>query len=331
MDSSRRPPVIHTQAGKASSAGGEEESLTEQAAAENIRPTSGKVSVTPVPTRPATGKPAQKKVAAVTSITASKPKAAKVNKASTQGTVLAFPEPVHKRRRRRVWLTLAGIAVVLGLVMSIALFSPVLAVKSVRFEGQKLVSEKTLQDAVESLKGRPLPQVTQSEVSALLLEVPQIKSSRVEAVPPSTLLIHLVERIPVALLKNGSEYLLVDQDGVQLGTTKDPAGAALPLIDGGKAAIGKDTFRAITAVLATLPKSVLSTLASASAKSPDAVELQMLDGKIVVWGNASDMELKAQVLEALLAAPAPTPEEGKEAPAAVKVYDVSAPRHPVTR
>ncbi|WP_186760668.1 cell division protein FtsQ/DivIB [Arthrobacter alpinus] len=245
--------------------------------------------------------------------------------------ILAFPVPLHKRRRKRVLLTAAGLATVLALVMAVLLFSPALAVKTITFDGQKLVADATLQAVVAPLINKPLPQVTQGEVTAMLAEVPQIKSSSIEARPPSTLLIHVVERIPVALLKSGDEFILVDQDGVKLGATTDPASVSVPLIDGGTAVIGKDTFVAITAVLATLPQSVLSMLASASATSPDAVELQLADGRVVVWGNASDMELKAQVLDALLTAPAPTAAPGKPEPAPVKVYDVSAPRHPVTR
>ena len=245
--------------------------------------------------------------------------------------VLAFPEPAHKRRRRRAWLGVAGVAVVLAVVMGLALFSPVLAVKHVTFVGNKLVAGKTLQAAVAPLLGRPLPQVTQGDLDALLAAVPQIKASHLEARPPSTLVVHVVERVPVALLKDGKGWIQVDQDGVPLGRVADQSKVPLPRIDGGTAATGGSTFRAITAVLATLPKSVLGKLASASAKSPDAVELQMVDGKTVVWGNASDMELKAQVLEALVTAPAPVPVAGKPAPPPVRVYDVSAPLHPVTR
>lgn len=250
---------------------------------------------------------------------------------NTGAQVLAFPMPSYKRRRRAYLLTAAGVLAVLALVMGVALYSPVLGVKTVVFEGNKLVSEDTLGLALAPIISRPLPQVTAEDVSALLAPVVQIKSSRIEARPPSTLVVHVVERVPVALLQNGETYSLVDQDGVELGTTKDAAAAALPLIDGGNAAIGKDTFQAMTSVLATLPKSILTQLANATAKSPDAVELRLVDGRSVVWGNASDMELKATVLESLLNAPTPTAQPGKPAPVPAQVFDVSAPRHPVTR
>lgn len=248
-----------------------------------------------------------------------------------EAKVLAFPVSGFRRRRRNVLWGLTGVVAVLALVMGMALFSPALAVQQVVFDGQKLVGGDVLQEAVAPILSKPLPQVTEGEVQDLLAPVIQVKSARIEAKPPSTLLVHIVERVPVALLKNDSDFLLVDQDGVELGSTKDPAKVALPLIDGGKAAIGKDTFRAITAVLANLPQPILAQLANASAKSPDAVELKLADGRTVIWGNPSDMELKAEVLGALLNAPAPTPEPGKPTAVPAKVFDVSAPRHPVTR
>lgn len=248
-----------------------------------------------------------------------------------EAKVLAFPVSGFRRRRRNILWGLTGVVAVLALVMGVALFSPALAVQQVVFDGQKLVGGDVLQEAVAPILSKPLPQVTEGEVQDLLAPVIQVKSARIEAKPPSTLLVHIVERVPVALLKNDSDFLLVDQDGVELGSTKDPAKVALPLIDGGKAAIGKDTFRAITAVLANLPQPILAQLANASAKSPDAVELKLADGRTVIWGNPSDMELKAEVLGALLNAPAPTPEPGKPAAVPAKVFDVSAPRHPVTR
>lgn len=245
--------------------------------------------------------------------------------------VLAFPEPEYKRRRRRMVWTAASLVAVLTATMVLALYSPVLAVKKVVFEGNSLVTTQTLEASLAPLMGKPLPQVTDAQVRELLQPIIQVKSVQIQARPPSTLVVQLVERVPVALLKNDQEYVLVDQDGVQLGATADQAAASLPLIDGGKAVIGQDTFQAMTAVLANLPQSILKQLANASASSPDAVELKLTDGRSVVWGSASDMNLKAQVLQALLNAPLATPQAGKPAPVPAKVFDVSAPRHPVTR
>ncbi|MDJ0356940.1 FtsQ-type POTRA domain-containing protein [Paenarthrobacter sp. PH39-S1] len=246
-------------------------------------------------------------------------------------TVLAFPAPPRRRRRRNLWIAVVGIAVVVAAVLAIAMFSPLLALKTITVDGNKLATTGVIQAALAPLKDKPLPQIDQAQVEHLLAPLQQVRSVSVEARPPSSLLVHVLEREPVALLKTDQQYIMVDPDGIQLGGTADPAAVALPLIDGGTAVIGKETFKAMAGVLAALPQTVLAKLEHASAASPDAVELTLNDGKTIIWGNASEKELKAKVLEALLNAPAPTAAVGKPAPAAVQVYDVSTPRHPVTR
>jgi cell division protein FtsQ len=55
-----------------------------------------------------------------------------------------------------------------------------------------------------------------------------------------------------------------------------------------------------------------------NAESSNDVQLELEDGRTVVWGNSKDSELKAQVLKALFEVDA-------------EVLDVSAPNLPVTR
>lgn len=240
----------------------------------------------------------------------------------TDSNVLAFPEPKGRKRRRTVLTVLAIIVALVAGIIAAAIYSPVFAVRTVTVDGAKLLQPAAVQKALEPVKGKPLPQINDAEIAALLKPLVQVRSVSTEARPPSELLVHITERVPVALVKNGDSYLLVDVDGVKLGSTPDTASILLPVIDGQGA--NQDLFKAITAVLATLPADVLAKMASASAKSPDAVELKLTDGKIVVWGNADEKELKARVLEALLKAPA-----NPKVP--VNVYDVSAPRHPFTK
>ncbi|WP_224025676.1 cell division protein FtsQ/DivIB [Pseudarthrobacter defluvii] len=250
-------------------------------------------------------------------------KPAKAEKPSG-ATVLAFPEPKGRRRRKKV-LAAAGtvVALVVGLLAA-AIYSPALALQTISVTGTHFVTPAQVQTALEPLRGKPLPQISDDDVRGLLRSLVQVKSVSVEARPPSTLAVAVHERVPVALVKQGEQYQLVDVDGVQLATTDDPATASLPVIDGGAGAIGQDLFRATAAVLGALPADVLAKLSNASAQSVDAVELKLVDGQTIVWGNASEKELKAKVLAALLKAPADPKNP-------VRVYDVSVPRHPVTR
>ncbi|MFJ6536919.1 FtsQ-type POTRA domain-containing protein [Paenarthrobacter sp. NPDC091711] len=250
--------------------------------------------------------------------------AAKAGKASPAGNVIAFPEPKNRRQRRLVLWTLSVVAVVVGALIAGAVFSPVLAVRTITVDGTSLVTPDAVRTALAGLEGKPLPQVTEQEINELLKPLVQVRSATMEARPPSELLVHVDERVPVALLKQGDSYVMVDVDGVQLGATQDLAAVALPLIDAGVGTTNTELFKAIAAVLDTLPADILARMSTASAASPDAVELKLVDGKTVVWGNADDRELKAKALEALLRMP-PDPK------VPVSVYDVSVPRHPFTK
>jgi cell division protein FtsQ len=238
--------------------------------------------------------------------------------------VLAFPEPKGKRIRRNAIIAACVVAALVAGVLVAAVYSPLLAVRTVTVSGTKLLKPAQVQAALKPLHGKPLPQISDGEVDGLVKPLVQIKSVTTEAHPPSTLVVRVQERIPVALVKRGEEYILVDVEGVRLSSTADPASVKLPVIDGGAGAIGKELFQATAAVLGALPASVLAKLSNASAKSVDAVELKLIDGQTIVWGNAGEKELKARVLEALLKVPADPANP-------VKVYDVSVPRHPVTR
>lgn len=251
------------------------------------------------------------------------PQPAKEQKPSG-ATVLVFPEPKGRRRRKKVLLAVGTVIVLVAGLLAAAVYSPVLALQTVSVTGTRLITPAQVQAALEPLRGKPLPQISDAEVRGLLGPLIQVKSVSVEARPPSTLAVAVHERVAVALVKQGEQYQLVDVDGVQLATTDDPASASLPVIYGGAGAIGQDLFRATAAVLGALPADVLAKLSNASAQSVDAVELKLVDGQTIVWGNASEKELKAKVLAALLKAPADPKNP-------VRVYDVSVPRHPVTR
>jgi cell division protein FtsQ len=243
---------------------------------------------------------------------------------ATPDNVLSFPEPKGKRIRRNVIVAACLAAALVAGILAAAIYSPALAVRTVAVDGTKMLTPEQVQAALQPLQGKPLPQVSDDDVRQLLQPLVQVRDVTSEARPPSVLVVHVRERTPVALVKQAADFQLVDVDGVQLGTTQDPESVPLPVIDGGAGVIGKDLFTAITAVLAALPADVLAKLSDASAKSADAVELKLVDGQTIVWGNAGEKELKAKVLEALLKAPADPKNP-------VRIYDVSVPRHPVTR
>ena len=302
-----------------------------QAARGNVRVNSGKVGVLPAETGTKTApaaKPARPKLRKKNTATSgatgsgSVPEE-KVGPAPRSTTVVAFPEPPGRKLRRRIWIGAGAAAVLVVALILVLVFSPVLAIKTITVSGTDLTSEETVDEALAPLKEQPLPQVGDDDVRPLLEGLPAVLDVTVEARPPSELAVEITERIPVAVLETGKTFALIDAEGKRIGSVKERKSAELPLIDESAASKDQEIFRTITAVLSALPADVLAELEHASAKSIDSVELQLANGQKVLWGNDSQLELKAKVFEALLNAPEPDVE--------VEVYDVSTPTMPVTR
>ncbi|WP_262104239.1 FtsQ-type POTRA domain-containing protein [Arthrobacter sp. Marseille-P9274] len=238
-------------------------------------------------------------------------------------TVVAFPESPKRKLRRRLLIG-GGTAVALfAVLLAVLVFSPVLAVQTVSVSGTDLTPTAQVESALEPLKGKPLPQVSDKEVKALLTGFPAVEDVAVEAKPPSELGVKVIEHPPVALLETGKKFALINADGKRLATVGKRSDAELPLIDDSTAADDREIFRTLTTVLGALPQDVLAELEHASAKTVDSVQLQLTNGKKVIWGNADQLDLKAKVFEVLLKAEEP---EG-----GITVYDVSTPTRPVTK
>ena len=86
-----------------------------------------------------------------------------------RGNVLSFPEPKGKRRRTASCAApSASWPCWWRASLAAAVFSPVLAVRTVSVDGTKLLTPEQVQAALEPLQGKPLPQVSEEEVTALL-------------------------------------------------------------------------------------------------------------------------------------------------------------------
>lgn len=245
------------------------------------------------------------------------------------GSVVEMPRPAWRRRRRN-WLIGGGTAVVLvAALIAAVIFTPMFAVRTLSIDGTELATDKTIAKQLEPVMGVPLPQITTSEVRSLLEDVPQVADVDIEANPPSELVVHVQERVPVAVIEDGGKFVLIDKTGTELATVKDRSKAQLPLIEGTSEEVGGEIFRTTTEVLASLPAGIRSKLEHASAESIDSVVLTLESGKKVIWGNSTQNQLKAKVLTVLLEKAGKKAAETGAAP--IQVYDVSTPTRPVTR
>ena len=220
---------------------------------------------------------------------------------------------VASRRRRRNWLIAGGALLgMIGIVAAVA-FSPVTAVRVIQVEGASRVPAASIVTALGDQLGTPLALVDEGAVHRALSTFTLIQSYSVEAHPPDTLVVRIVERDPVGSEKTASGYDLVDSAGVVISSTPDrPAGYPVLVVT---------TPRALAAageVVRSLPADVRAQLDQVRAETKDDVTLTLTTGPTVVWGSAEDSVLKAAVFARLVAA----------APGATR-YDVSSPSNPV--
>ena len=203
------------------------------------------------------------------------------------------------RRRRLAIASVLGILVLLLAVLAVAVFSPILALRTIRVEGTSAIPAATVQDALSGQLGTPLALLDEGRIRSELSHIILIRSYVTEVVPPDTLVVRIVERKAIAALHRGATYEQVDPAGIVLATSQTPAG--LPVIQIGSAGVGSAGFAAAVKVLLAMPSSVLAQVGSVSATTLDNVSLTLTQGsQTVIWGSAAQSDLKAAALATLL-------------------------------
>ncbi|WBU38737.1 FtsQ-type POTRA domain-containing protein [Homoserinibacter sp. YIM 151385] len=224
------------------------------------------------------------------------------------------------RTRRIAWITAAGILVVFGGLIAVAVFSPLLALRTITVEGASRLDAGELERAVSDQLGTPLALLDESRIRAALGEYRLIESYATELVPPGTMIIHVVERTPIGAVRIDGGVELIDPAGVVVDTLeRRPAG--IPVVRVPDDGTDSPAFRAIAEVLLAMPPERRENVRTVTATTPDDVSFTMTGGRTVVWGSAERSSHKSEVLVRLIRANASRPGE----------YDVSAPGSAVFR
>lgn len=241
--------------------------------------------------------------------------AARERKRFERGEVRRFTR--RSRTRRTLWLSITGIIATLVLVLGIAIFSPLLALRDIQVEGTSRIDKADVIAAIDGQLGTPLALLDNQRIVSELSDFALIRSFVTETVPPGTLVIHIVEREPVAVIPAGERFALIDPAGVVVRTmTERPD--ELPLVDvEGEAKAGNVAFDSVVEVLIALPDDLLERVDSVTASTKDDVTFEFRGkGQKVVWGSVELSAQKARVLDTLL---------GLKNASSVKKYDVRAP------
>lgn len=235
---------------------------------------------------------------------------------------LAERDAMRRHRLRRRALGAVGGAAAAGAALWVVLFSPVLGLdpQEVVVTGEgTTVDVGQVRAVLDAQAGVPLPRLDTVALREQVLDLGGVKDVRILRTWPDGLDVALTARVPVAAVPDGGAWVLLDGEGVRVGTAEQvPEG--LPEVSVPLDADSARSLRAALVVLAALPDDLRTQVASVGAQTQDDVEMTLHDGVTVRWGGGEQVNLKVKVVQTLRAA----------APEA-RVIDVSSPELPVTR
>ena len=207
--------------------------------------------------------------------------------------------PRTRSPRRRVARALLG-AVLLALALWFVWAGPLLAVSTVQVDGVSTLPAEQVREAAGIADGTPLLQVDVDAAEARVAALPQIASVEVTRGWPQSVVITVVERVPVAVIGEPGRRTLVDAEGVLFDSvTGDPPDGVVALVVDDPGPGDPSTMAALTAIRA-LPRDLLGQVAGVAAPSPDAISMALVDGTVVEWGTAEQSPAKAGALAALV-------------------------------
>jgi cell division protein FtsQ len=279
---------------------------------------------TPVEPRPSNPKPSKAKqnpvVPSARSRSANPKKLTRERRRLDKAEVRRFTRRARARRLATA-ATIGTIVTLIGLVL-IAVYSPLLALRTITVDGTSRVDASEVQTAVEGQLGTPLALIDFNRITTELGAFALIRTYVTETVPPDTLRIHIVERQPVGAILDRGEYKLVDPAGVVIEKSKERI-PGLPVVDLGGAKTSSKAFSSIVEVLLAMPPTLLAQVDSISASTKDDVSLVLIGiGQHVRWGSADHSAKKAALLAALISV---------TDPARTGEFDVSAPTNGIFR
>jgi cell division protein FtsQ len=222
-------------------------------------------------------------------------------------------------RRRLVAFRPYGIGLVaaglVGFLGWLVFFSSWLAVDGVEVDGVELLSAKEVVAAAEVDVGTPLARVDLDEITGRIEAIPEVSEADVHRSWPDTVTITVVERTPIAAVRQQGSWWVMDGEGVVFRRTGS-RDEALPVVQA-PSGLGDEAMREVAEVVTALPADILEDTKRVQAETMDSITVKLRGGREVVWGSAAESERKAEVLRVLLAQEA-------------QVYDVSVPEQPTT-
>ncbi|WP_089157220.1 cell division protein FtsQ/DivIB [Micromonospora sp. NBS 11-29] len=212
-----------------------------------------------------------------------------------------FMARARQRRMRAAlpWVVAVSVVAVAGLVAWTVLGTGLFGVREVRVVGARLVTAVEVRDAAAVADDAPLARVDLAATARRVGTLPPVASATVARDWPGTLVIRVVERVPVAAVPQGDGVAVVDATGVVFQRL-DRAPDGLPLVRVARPGPDDPGTRAGLAVLAALGPKLRAELVAVDVAGLARITLLLRGDRTVFWGDASRGPDKSAVATALL-------------------------------
>jgi len=217
-------------------------------------------------------------------------------------SVRKFMARARQRRLRAAlpWAIGAGVLLMIGGLVWLVYGTSVLGVRQVRVVGTDFLTPLQVEQAAAVGMNEPLARVDLDAVRDRVRRLPAVDRVAVRRSWPSTLVVEVVERSPVAAVPAaGGQFSLIDRSGVpyrEVGTRPD----GLPLVRIPAPGPGDVNTQSALKVLAALSADLREQLVAIAVAGPAQIKLELSKDRTVVWGDDTQSETKSQVATALL-------------------------------
>ncbi|RRS01968.1 cell division protein FtsQ/DivIB [Glycomyces terrestris] len=212
---------------------------------------------------------------------------------------------VHVVRRgipdKRLRLAVAGVLALLLAAFTVLWTVPWFEVRRIEVAGTAVLDPAEVQALGQGALGDPLLGADLDALAADVAALAPVASVDVSRSWPDALLVEVTERTPYMAVPTGDEtFLMVDSDGVAFDEADSPFGTHWIVELDDPSPDDLATIEAL-AVLESVPADLADEVEHVEAPSPAGITLFLEGGRTVTWGDGSEGEQKAEVVDRLLA------------------------------
>jgi cell division protein FtsQ len=222
--------------------------------------------------------------------------------------VKVLPGSLKDRKRQKKWnVTESVFFIMLVLVTAfILLRSPIFEVRKVLVQGNNFLSGEQIRSVADIGLGVNIFQVKMAAVATNLKQVPLIKEAQVARALPSSIVITVVERVPMGLMPTKDGFIEVDDEGVYLAVAA--AGTpGLPVITGVQVDVSgpgqvfaSERLNAALAVIKGLPAGSAANLAEVHVDDDGQIKIYTTEGYQCRFGLPQEIQEKGVIFQQVL-------------------------------